>query len=77
VGRDHAALIGDDATYTRIENRRLAELTAKRDGVADRIKRMLDAATLEGVSASRREAESLLQRAERLIRRFDELAASS
>ena len=76
MGRDHAALIGDDATYTRIENR-LAELTAKRDGVADRIKRMLDAATLEGVSASRREAESLLQRAERLIRRFDELAASS
>ena len=76
MGRDHAALIGDDATYTRIENR-LAELTAKRDGVADRIKRMLDAATFEGVSASRREAESLLQRAERLIRRFDELAASS
>ena len=27
MGRDHAALIGDDATYTRIENR-LAELTA-------------------------------------------------
>jgi len=76
VGRDHAALIGDDATYTRIENR-LAELTAKRDGVADRIKRMLDAATLEGVSGNRRDAESLLQRAERLIRRFDELAASS
>ena len=76
MGRDHAALIGDDATYTRIENR-LAELTAKRDGVADRIKRMLDAATLEGVSGNRRDAESLLQRAERLIRRFDELAASS
>ena len=76
MGRDHAALIGDDATYTRIENR-LAELTAKQDGVADRIKRMLDAATLEGVSGNRRDAESLLQRAERLIRRFDELAASS
>jgi hypothetical protein len=57
VGHDvlvasNSALIGDDATYTRIENR-LAELTAKRDQVADRIKRMLDDATFGGVSVNR------------------------
>jgi hypothetical protein len=81
VGHDvlvasNAALIGDDAAYTRIENR-LADLTAERNAVADRIKRMLNAATFDGVSANPREARSLLQRAERLIRRFDALAASS
>ena len=72
----NAALTGTDARYTRIENR-LAGLTATRNGIADRIKRMLDGATFDGVSASPREAASLLLRAELLIHRFDALAASS
>ncbi len=81
VGHDvlvasNAALTGTDARYTRIENR-LAGLTATRNGIADRIKRMLDGATFDGVSASPREAASLLLRAELLIHRFDALAASS
>ena len=81
VGHDvlvasNSALTGTDARYTRIENR-LAGLTATRNRIADRIKRMLDAATFDGVSASPREAASLLLRAELLIHRFDALAASS
>jgi hypothetical protein len=81
VGHDvlvasNSALTGSDAEYTRIEDR-LAGLTARRDRIAGRIKRMLDEATFDGVSASRREAGLLLLRAERLIRQFDALAASS
>jgi hypothetical protein len=81
VGHDvlvasNAALSGDDATYTSIEGR-LADLTSRRNAVADRIKRLLDEANFDGVSARPPEARSLLHQANRLIRRFDALAASS
>ncbi len=81
VGHDvlvasNAALTGSDTKYTRIENR-LAALTARRHRVADRIKRVLDEATFDGVPASPLEAGSLLLRAVRLVHRFDALASSS
>jgi len=81
VGHDvlvasNAALSGDDATYASIEGR-LANLTSQRNALADRVKRLLDEATFDGVSARPPEARSLLQHANRVIRRFDALAASS
>jgi hypothetical protein len=81
VGHDvlvasNAALTGDDATYTAIENR-IADLTARRNALAERIKHVLDGATFDGVSASQSETRSLLRHAQRLIGRFDALAASS
>jgi hypothetical protein len=78
VGHDvlvasNAALTGDDEAYTRIE-RRLESLTSKRDAIAARIKRVLDAATFDGVAASPQEATALLAQANRLMDRFDAVA---
>jgi hypothetical protein len=81
VGHDvlvasNAALTGTDAKYATIEGG-ISGLTTERNAVADRIKHVLDGATFDGVTASTHEARSLLKQANRLIHRFDALAASS
>ncbi|HEY7078010.1 MAG TPA: hypothetical protein VH418_21680 [Solirubrobacteraceae bacterium] len=72
----NAIKAGDDATYNRIEDR-IAALTDRRDRLAGRIKRQLDAAAFDGRRISGRRARHETRRAVRLIGRAERLAASS
>jgi hypothetical protein len=67
-----AALLGDDATYQRLE-RALERLTADRDAVAVAIRRLLEAAAFDGRRVDERHAERLIRQGEKLLERARKL----
>ena len=71
-----AALLGDDATYQRLEGT-LEQLTAERDAVAAAMRQLLEAAAFDGRPVDERQAERLITRGEQLIERFGKLVPRS
>jgi hypothetical protein len=68
------ALLGDDATYQRLEDA-LLDLTADRDAVAGQMRDMLNAAAFDGQPINEKNAKMLIKQGQALIQRAKDLGA--